>query len=95
MDYLTLPTDGRCEAAALLSELRERGATVRLIQPATIEVEGHGAKALIPRIRALKPALVEYLAHPPTWPCTRCGNFAFREPEAICFWCRSRRVATA
>ena len=95
MEYLTLPTDRRCEAAALLSELRERGATVRLIHPATIEVEGKGAKALIPRVRALKPALIEYLSHPPTWPCARCGNFAFQEPEVTCLWCRSGREVTA
>ena len=95
MEYLTLPTDRRCEAAALLSELRERGATVRLTPAGTIEVEGQGAKALIPRVRALKPALVEYLSHPPTWPCARCGNFAFQEPEVTCLWCRSGREVTA
>lgn len=52
-------------------------------------------EALIPRVRALKPALVEYLSHRPTWPCIRCGNFAFQEPKVICWWCRSRRGVKA
>ena len=95
MERLTLLTDRLREAEALLSELRERGATVRLTHAGTIEVEGHGAKSLIPRVRELKPALVEFLSDPPTWPCARCRKFAFQKPEVVCYWCQHTPESTA
>lgn len=95
MEHLTATSDRLLEARVLLRELRERGATVSLSSSGTIEVEGHGAEALIPRIRALKPALLVCLSDRSTWPCSRCGNFAFPQRDAICYWCRSRPVVTA
>jgi len=94
MEHLTATGDRLPEARALLRELRECGATVRLSVSGTIEVEGRGAEALIPRIRALKPALLACLADSPTWPCIHCTRFSYARPT-VCYWCRHTRMVTA
>jgi len=95
VDNLTLTSERLAEVRALLEELRERGASVEFIPPETIEVRGEGAAPLIPRIRDLKPAVVTYLANPPTWPCVRCKRYAFAEAGVLCYWCRTIRGGAA
>lgn len=76
-------------ARELLAELRAAGASVRLSGHDMIEVEGAGAAQLIERVRSLKGPLIAYLTEAPTWPCDRCGGFAFDSPGTVCYWCKS------
>ena len=78
------------DAVALVAELRACGLTIEPDPPGHVIVRPSNLlnEELVARVRALKPALLELLAGPPrSWPCTRCGNFAFRLPT-ICYWCR-------
>jgi len=75
-------------ARDLLRLLRERGVELRPDPPDRILVKGPVDDDLVDRIRAAKPLLLQYLTERPTWPCTRCGQFSFGDPEQVCYWCR-------
>jgi hypothetical protein len=47
---------------------------------------GAVTNALAAEIRSAKADLLAVLT---TYPCARCGLFAFRQP-VICYWCRKR-----
>ena len=86
------------DAVSLVADLQARGLTIEPDPPGHVIVRPGNLlnEELIARVRALKPALLELLTAPPrTWPCARCGNFAFQEPEVICYWCQNTRVGTA
>jgi hypothetical protein len=82
-------------ARDLLRELRERGVEVRPDPPDRILFRGPVDDDLRARIREAKPALLAYLSHPPTWPCSRCGKFAFGQPHVVCYWCKRQEERPA
>lgn len=78
-------------APDVLRRCREAGAQIGLDGEELVIRAPAGAvpDELVHELRTHKQIVVEYLRHPRTWPCDRCGRFAYGEPDVVCFWCRS------
>ena len=82
------------EVCALLADLRKVGARVTLVAD-SFEVKaptGVLTDDLKARLRELREGVTVYLKEGRTWPCSGCGQFAFRKPGVTCWWCRNRAV---
>jgi len=85
-------------ATELIAELTARGlylepkgqGTLRIGPPELLD------EATVALVRTMKSELLAVLLNEGirSWPCSRCGRFAFRLPT-ICFWCRSVREGAA
>lgn len=74
------------KAIDLVKDLSAAGARLRL-DGGDIRIRApHGVltEARREMIRAQKPELVALLS---TYPCVKCGRFAFSCPNTTCYWC--------
>jgi hypothetical protein len=94
-NYLSVPTklykQNTREPIApsdLLEMLRREGVSVQLVNGSDLRVRApHGVLTEERRelLRALKPEIIALLR---TYPCTKCGRFAFQRPT-LCYHCRN------
>jgi len=77
------------ETRALLTWLAARGVVIRrdgVNLRARPRVTGGITPDLVELLRARRAEILVALT---TYPCAKCGRFAFPRPHTLCYWCRS------
>ena len=81
--------DPPAETRAFLTWLAARGVVIRR-EGADLRARPRITGGITPDlVELLRARRAEILTALTTYPCAKCGRFAFPRPETLCYWCRS------